>query len=57
MRKLRKTELDSLLYEVETLETEIVQLKAKPYLSEWEFQTLEMDIRILKNDRRILYGN
>lgn len=54
---MRKTEIDSLLYEIDTLEKEIIYLKSKPYLSEREFQKLQMDKEKLRNTRRILYGN
>ena len=45
------------MFEKEQLEKEIIKLNAKPYLSEYEFQTLQTDKAKLRNLRRILNGN
>ncbi|MBQ1294268.1 MAG: hypothetical protein IIY21_09530 [Clostridiales bacterium] len=57
MRRFSKSEQDDIMFEKEQLEKEIIKLNAKPYLSEYEFQTLQTDKAKLRNLRRILNGN
>ena len=35
-------EKDQIFYEIQEAQEEIKRLKAKPYLSEWEYQDLQM---------------
>ena len=41
-RVYQPEEKDEIFYEIQKCQEEIRRLKAKPYLSEWEYKTLDM---------------
>lgn len=47
-------EKDDIMYELERLQNIIIRLKAKPYLSEYEFKTLQLAMQEFNHLRGIV---